>query len=132
MGVVRTVVLFVLAAAAELGGTWLVWQGIRGNRGWLWAGGGFLALAFYGLIVTFQGESSFGRIMAAYGGLFIAGALAWGIVADGYRPDHWDLIGRVGEGFGRFPCCAAFTPGKGPCGPGPDVSAASPERVGVL
>ena len=80
MGVVRTVVLFVLAAAAELGGTWLVWQGIRGNRGWLWAGGGFLALAFYGLIVTFQGESSFGR-------------LVWGIVADGYRPDHWDLIG---------------------------------------
>ena len=93
MGVVRTVVLFVLAAAAELGGTWLVWQGIRGNRSWLWAGGGFLVLALYGLIVTFQGESSFGRIMAAYGGLFIAGALVWGMVADGYRPDHWDLIG---------------------------------------
>ena len=83
----------VLAAAAELGGTWLVWQGIRGNRSWLWAGGGFLVLALYGLIVTFQGESSFGRIMAAYGGLFIAGALVWGMVADGYHPDLWDLIG---------------------------------------
>ena len=105
MGVVRTVVLFVLAAAAELGGTWLVWQGIRGNRSWLWAGGGFLAVSYthlrahetdqalYGLIVTFQGESSFGRIMAAYGGLFIAGALVWGMVADGYHPDLWDLIG---------------------------------------
>ena len=93
MGIVRKVVLFVLAAAAELGGTRRVWQGIRGNRSWLWAGGGFLVLALYGLIVTFQGESSFGRIMAAYGGLFIAGALVWGMVADGYHPDLWDLIG---------------------------------------
>ena len=50
-------------------------------------------LALYGLIVTFPGESSFGRIMAAYGGLFIAGALVWGMVADGYHPDLWDLIG---------------------------------------
>ncbi len=93
MMIARSVVLFVLAAIAELGGTWLVWHGLKGNRGWTWAGAGFLVLALYGLIVTFQGESSFGRVMAAYGGLFIVGALVWGIAADGFRPDVWDLVG---------------------------------------
>jgi small multidrug resistance family-3 protein len=38
---------------------------------------------------------SFGRILAAYGGIFVAGSIAWGMVADGYRPDHHDIIGAL-------------------------------------
>ena len=39
MTVARSIVLFVLAALAEIGGAWLVWQGVREHRGWLWIGG---------------------------------------------------------------------------------------------
>ncbi|SDN06317.1 Uncharacterised BCR, YnfA/UPF0060 family [Lentzea albidocapillata subsp. violacea] len=48
MMVLRSVVLFVLAAVAEIGGAWLVWQGLREDRGLLWIAGGVLALAAYG------------------------------------------------------------------------------------
>ena len=37
----------------------------------------------------------FGRILAAYGGIFVAGSLAWSIIVDGFRPDRFDIIGAV-------------------------------------
>ncbi|GAB2764494.1 YnfA family protein [Amycolatopsis magusensis] len=91
--VVRSLVLFVLAALAEIGGAWLVWQGVREQRGWLWVLGGVVALGAYGFVATLQPDAHFGRILAAYGGIFVAGSLLWGVVLDGYRPDRYDLIG---------------------------------------
>jgi small multidrug resistance family-3 protein len=38
---------------------------------------------------------NFGRVLAAYGGVFIVGSLLWGVVFDGFRPDRWDVIGAV-------------------------------------
>jgi small multidrug resistance family-3 protein len=35
------------------------------------------------------------RILAAYGGVFVAGSLAWGMVVDGFRPDRYDLVGAA-------------------------------------
>ena len=93
--VLRTVALFVLAAVAEIGGAWLVWQGLREHRGWLWVTGGVLALGAYGFAATLQLDAHFGRILAAYGGVFVAGSLAWGVVMDGYRPDRYDLLGAL-------------------------------------
>lgn len=95
MDALRSIVLFGLAAIAEIGGAWLVWQGIREERGPLWVGGGVIALGLYGLIATLQPEANFGRILAAYGGVFVAGSLAWGMVVDGFRPDRWDVIGAI-------------------------------------
>ncbi|MDX8053667.1 YnfA family protein [Lentzea sp. BCCO 10_0798] len=95
MTVLRSVVLFVLAAVAEIGGAWLVWQGLREDRGLLWIAGGVLALGAYGFVATFQPDPNFGRILAAYGGFFVAGSLAWGVVMDGFRPDRWDYTGAV-------------------------------------
>jgi small multidrug resistance family-3 protein len=91
----RSVLLFVLAALAEIGGAWLVWQGVREHRGWLWAAGGVLALGAYGFVATLQPDAHFGRILAAYGGVFVAGSLAWGMVVDGFRPDRWDVAGAL-------------------------------------
>jgi small multidrug resistance family-3 protein len=91
--VLRSVILFLLAAFAEIGGCWLVWQGIREQRGWLFIGAGVIALGLYGFVATLQPDASFGRILAAYGGVFVAGSLVWGMVADGYRPDCFDVIG---------------------------------------
>ncbi|MBP2706981.1 YnfA family protein [Microbispora sp. RL4-1S] len=95
MTVARSLLLFVLAALAEIGGAWLVWQGVREQRGLWWVGAGFVALGIYGLVATFQPDADFGRILAAYGGVFVAGSLVWGMVADGFRPDRWDVIGAA-------------------------------------
>jgi small multidrug resistance family-3 protein len=93
--VLRSIGLFVLAALAEIGGAWLVWQGVREHRGLLFAGAGVLALGAYGFVATLQPDPHFGRILAAYGGVFVAGSLVWGMVADRFRPDRYDLIGAV-------------------------------------
>jgi small multidrug resistance family-3 protein len=87
--------LFGLAALAEIGGAWLVWQGVREHRGLLWVVGGVLALGAYGFVATFQPDPNFGRILAAYGGVFVAGSLLWGVLLDGFRPDRWDLAGAL-------------------------------------
>jgi len=95
MTVVASLALFVLAALAEIGGAGLVWQGVREGRGWLWVGAGFIALGLYGLVATLQPDAHFGRILAAYGGVFVAGSLAWGMVVDGFRPDRYDVTGAL-------------------------------------
>ena len=95
MTVVRSVLLFVLAALAEIGGAWLVWQGLREHRGLGWVGAGVVALGVYGFVATLQPDAHFGRILAAYGGVFVVGSLLWGVVLDGFRPDRFDLIGAA-------------------------------------
>jgi small multidrug resistance family-3 protein len=93
--VARSLVLFALAALAEIGGAWLIWQGWREHRGLWWIAGGILALGAYGFVATFQPDPHFGRILAAYGGIFVAGSLAWGMLIDGFRPDRWDILGAL-------------------------------------
>ena len=95
MTVLRSLLLFAVAALAEIGGAWLIWQGVREHRGVLWIGAGVLALGAYGFVATLQPDASFGRILAAYGGIFVAGSLAWGMAMDGFRPDRYDLIGAA-------------------------------------
>ncbi|MFD6533133.1 YnfA family protein [Streptomyces sp. NPDC060184] len=95
MLVARSAALFVVAALFEIGGAWLMWQGIREHRGWAWIGAGVIALGVYGAVATLQSDDNFGRILAAYGGVFVAGSIAWGMVADGYRPDRWDIAGAL-------------------------------------
>lgn len=91
----RIVVIFVAAAVAEIGGAWLVWQGIREHRGVAFVGLGVIALGGYGVIASHQPEANFGRVFAAYGGVFIAGSLAWAMVVDRFKPDAWDLGGAA-------------------------------------
>lgn len=92
---IRSVLLFVLSAILEIGGAWLIWQGVREHRGWLWMGMGIVALGAYGFVATLQPDAHFGRILAAYGGVFVAGSMLWGIALDGFRPDRWDVLGAV-------------------------------------
>jgi small multidrug resistance family-3 protein len=95
MTVARIVILFVLAAVAEIGGAWLVWQAVKENRGWIFAVLGVMALGAYGFIAALQPDANFGRVLASYGGIFIAGSLAWGIIVDGFKPTMWDWIGSA-------------------------------------
>lgn len=95
MTTARIIVLFGLAAIAEIGGAWLIWQSVRENRGWLFAVLGVIALGGYGFVAAFQPDAHFGRVLAAYGGVFVAGSLAWGIVIDGFKPTLWDYVGSA-------------------------------------
>ena len=95
MDVMRSISLFAVAAVAEIGGAWLIWQGVREHRGVMWMGLGVVALGLYGFVATLQPDANFGRILAAYGGVFVAGSLAWGMLFDGFRPDRWDVAGAA-------------------------------------
>jgi small multidrug resistance family-3 protein len=93
--VLKSIVLFCVAALAEIGGAWLVWQGVRENKGWIWVGAGVIALGLYGFVATFQSDPNFGRVLAAYGGVFVGASLLWGVVMDGFRPDPYDIAGAL-------------------------------------
>jgi small multidrug resistance family-3 protein len=95
MTALRIVVLFAIAAIAEIGGAWLIWQTMRESKPWWFAGLGVLALAGYGFVAAFQPDANFGRVLAAYGGIFVAGSLAWGVFVDGFKPTMWDFIGSA-------------------------------------
>ncbi|MBU3065786.1 YnfA family protein [Nocardia sp. NEAU-G5] len=89
MTVLRSITLFALAAVAEIGGAWLIWQGVREHRGLAWIGAGVIALGVYGFVATLQPDANFGRILAAYGGVFVAGSLLWAMALDGVAgPSH--------------------------------------------
>ncbi|SNS97270.1 small multidrug resistance family-3 protein [Micrococcales bacterium KH10] len=95
MHFLRVTVLFAVAALFEIGGAWLVWQSMREARPWWVAGLGVMALGLYGFVAALQPDANFGRILAAYGGVFVAGSLLWGVVVDGFKPDRWDVIGAA-------------------------------------
>ncbi len=92
---VRSLLLFLAAALAEIGGAWMVWQGVREDRGPQWIIAGVVALGAYGFVATGQPDANFGRILAAYGGVFVAGSLVWGRLVDGFHPDRYDLAGST-------------------------------------
>jgi small multidrug resistance family-3 protein len=87
--------LFVLAGLCEIGGGYLVWGWMRDHKPLTGALLGAAILAAYGVVAVLQPISEFGRVYAAYGWIFIALALLWGIVVDGFRPDRWDLLGAA-------------------------------------
>lgn len=95
MDVPRSLALFTLAAIAEIGGAYLVWQAVREGRPWWLALVGGLSLFAYGFAASFQPDPNFGRVLAAYGGVFVVGSLAWGVVFDGFRPDRYDVFGAL-------------------------------------
>ncbi len=91
----RSIALFAAAAVAEIGGAYLMWQAIKEGRGPLFALAGALALAGYGAVAALQPDANFGRVLAAYGGVFIVGSLLWGMAFDGFRPDRFDVAGAA-------------------------------------
>jgi small multidrug resistance family-3 protein len=85
--------LFTLAGLCEIGGGYLVWGWLRDNKPVLWGLAGGLVLALYGVVAALQPIPEFGRVYAAYGGVFIALAVSWSMLVDGFVPDRWDILG---------------------------------------
>ena len=87
------ILLFILAGIGEIGGVYLIWLWLREDKPFYWGIIGGIALALYGVVATFQSFPTFGRVYAAYGGVFIVLSILWGWGIDGKKPDHLDFIG---------------------------------------
>lgn len=91
--IVYAFLLFILAGIGEIGGGYLIWQWLREGKPFYWGIFGAIALALYGVVATFQTFPSFGRVYAAYGGVFIILSILWGWGVDRKAPDLYDWVG---------------------------------------
>ncbi len=91
---VISLALFFFAALFEIGGGYLVWLWLRENKGIFVGLMGAITLAIYGIIPTLQ-DAHFGRVYAAYGGIFIVSSLIWGAFVDKKKPDKYEIIGAL-------------------------------------
>jgi small multidrug resistance family-3 protein len=71
--------LFFVAAMMEIGGGYLVWLWIREKKTIALALLGGIILFVYGIIPTLQ-PAHFGRVYAAYGGIFVLSSILWGMI----------------------------------------------------
>jgi small multidrug resistance family-3 protein len=55
---------------------------------------GAIILFVYGIIPTLQ-PAEFGRVYAAYGGIFILSSIIWGRMIDKKKPDRYEIIGSI-------------------------------------
>ncbi len=93
--ILRSVLLFILAGFCEIGGGYLVWQWVRKGQSLLIGAAGAVLLVVYGLLPNFQPTAYFGRVYAAYGGVFITMSLLWDWVFDKRAPDTPDRCGAL-------------------------------------
>lgn len=94
MSIARSVALFIVAGLLEIGGGYLVWLWLRNGRSVVLGVTGGLLLFLYGVLPTLQ-PAHFGRVYAAYGGVFVVLSVLWGWWIDGTRPDVYDVVGAV-------------------------------------
>jgi small multidrug resistance family-3 protein len=92
--VLTSIGLFFLAALVEIGGGYLVWKWLRERKGILFGIIGGIVLFIYGVIPTFQ-PAHFGRVYAAYGGIFIISSILWGMFIDKKKSDRYGVIGSA-------------------------------------
>jgi len=92
--VIASLSLFVLAGLAEIGGGYLVWLWLREGRSVLLGILGAAVLFVYGVVPTLQ-PAPFGRVYAAYGGVFVVLSLLWGAIVAREAPDRFDVLGAL-------------------------------------
>lgn len=93
--VAKSAALFLLAGFCEIGGGYLVWQWWRKGAPLSIGLLGAVLLIVYGILPAFQPTGNFGRVYAAYGGVFIIMSLLWDWRFDGRMPDKADCWGAL-------------------------------------
>ncbi|WP_342105504.1 YnfA family protein [Methylobacterium sp. SI9] len=88
-----TLLAYAGAALAEIAGCFAFWSWLRLGRSPLWILPGFASLALFAGLLTLVDSPAAGRAFAAYGGVYIAASILWMWLAEGQRPDRWDLTG---------------------------------------
>jgi small multidrug resistance family-3 protein len=92
MMISKSLIYFVVAGLCEIGGGYLVWLWLREHKTPWYALGGAVLLVLYGVVPTLQ-PAHFGRVYAAYGGVFVVLSILWGWRIDQITPDRFDVIG---------------------------------------
>lgn len=94
MPLLKSTLYFLAAGLCEIGGGYLIWLWLRHGKSVWYALPGGLLLVLYGVVATYQ-PANFGRVYAAYGGVFIVLSILWGWQVDKVRPDRFDVVGGV-------------------------------------
>lgn len=90
-----TLLIYPLAALAEISGCFAFWAWLKLDRSPLWLAPGLLSLAVFAWLLTLVPSEAAGRAYAAYGGVYIAASLLWLWLVEGQRPDRFDLVGAA-------------------------------------
>ena len=90
---IHALALYPLAALAEIGGCFALWSVLRSGASPWWLLPGAAALAAFAWLLTLVDSEAAGRTYAAYGGVYEVASLLWLWLAEGVRPDRWDLAG---------------------------------------
>ena len=86
---------YIAAAIAEIGGCFAFWAWLRLGKTAYWILPGIISLAIFAVLLTRIGSEFAGRTFAAYGGVYIAASILWLWLAEGQRPDRWDILGAI-------------------------------------
>lgn len=89
----KTVLVYPLAALAEIAGCFAFWAWLKLDRSPLWLIPGVLALIAFAWLLTLVPTEAAGRAFAAYGGVYICASLIWMATVERTLPDRWDLAG---------------------------------------
>ena len=90
-----TYLIFAAAALAEIAGCFAFWAWWRLDKSALWLAPGLAALVSFAWLLTLVEADAAGRAYAAYGGIYISASLLWLWIAEGIRPDRWDVVGAA-------------------------------------
>lgn len=90
-----TILIYASAALAEIAGCFAFWAWLKLDRSALWLVPGIVSLALFAWLLTLVPSEAAGRAYAAYGGVYIAASLVWLWLAEGQRPDRFDLVGAA-------------------------------------
>lgn len=94
MVALKTLLLFVVTAVAEIAGCYLPYLWLRqGKTAWLLLPAA-VSLALFAWLLSLHPAAA-GRVYAAYGGVYIGVALIWLWLVDGIRPTAWDITGSA-------------------------------------
>jgi small multidrug resistance family-3 protein len=88
-------IVFVTAALAEIGGCFAFWVWMRQGKSIFWLAPGVVSLVVFAYLLTLLPSDHAGRAYAAYGGIYITASLLWLWLAEGQRPDVWDVAGGL-------------------------------------
>ncbi len=87
--------VYTLAALAEIAGCFAFWAWLKLDKSIVWLIPGMASLALFAWLLTWIDSEAAGRAYAAYGGVYIAASLLWLWLAEGVKPDRWDLAGMT-------------------------------------
>lgn len=90
-----TALIYIAAALAEIAGCFAFWAWLRLDKSIWWLAPGIVSLVLFAYFLTLVPSDAAGRAYAAYGGVYIAASLAWLWLAEGVRPDRWDVAGAA-------------------------------------